>query len=969
MKKIFLVVAFALFALTCKHENGQDNNLPTPTPEIEENIQFSSIEISKDGVKLPEGLEDDKIGMLKASFKIAKYEVTYSLWYDVYTWAIKNGYSFANGGKAGSTGENADTSSPPPTPAKPKENEVNLPVTMISWADAIVWCNAYSEKMGIKPCYYFNEKILKDSTNMDACNKAVAFHTTGYRLPNELEWAYVARYLGNEYVENSVPVEQQDNSLLYFSKGTSLSGGTLPTYDDTPFKKDDIALHEKLKKQNDELAVYNKYWNGEKWLETGVKQASEVGKKKPNKLGLYDVSGNVWEWCFNLFQNKAGYETYRVRRGGSWKYNAKNLQLGIRFGNSSDHTDEHFGFRLARWKEEIKDARYDGSPEPLENKEIKPEPPVQGKEAINPMYFLINNVVSDDFPEEVRKHLKDGTNPLYEVSGEKATISIEFWEDKAEKIIVNNDVMEIKTKEEAGQTVYFAEHISELPKGEKTKQFEILITPKDKEKYSATKYIFRLKGGKPLPPLATAPNFSINGISHGSMPIEVGEHLTDGTNPLYQIPSKRADIKIIYFTDIALNAEFKATTNNSSTNDTKQFEKKTIDGDDIFVAEYSTEITTEHETNFIITINPKNADEASPLTYTFRLKNNGTLQSLKGIFIVLNNKKYTKEQIIEKEITIPSDKAELVVLSETDVMQKVTINGNNTTIEEFSYNGKTYKGAEHKENLNTTGNNFEIIVEAKDKLKYSDINWKFKILPLPKTNAKFAKDGSDYDVGTFGSIFKEGIENEYDDDYGFLSAKFIAKPEDERASIYLNILSPLDDSPLLPTPIILSLQTEGDLKGYRASEQISAYPNKPTKFVVYVVAADGSTKDDENGKWFFIANYAKLKWGYTESTVDKLVYDEISLEKNKIQEDKIYLSVEIYGENPKTTNTTIATEDYPTTQTPPSKGGTGTIGDFETQWYNFALSINKTGTNKVVIPIKQYGKLAFVYEVPVNITQ
>ena len=113
MKKIFLVVAFALFALTCKHENGQDNNLPTPTPEIEENIQFSSIEISKDGVKLPEGLEDDKIGMLKASFKIAKYEVTYSLWYDVYTWAIKNGYSFANGGKAGSTGENADTSSPP----------------------------------------------------------------------------------------------------------------------------------------------------------------------------------------------------------------------------------------------------------------------------------------------------------------------------------------------------------------------------------------------------------------------------------------------------------------------------------------------------------------------------------------------------------------------------------------------------------------------------------------------------------------------------------------------------------------------------------------------------------------------------------------------------------------------------------------------------------------------------------------
>ena len=967
MKKIFLSLGFVFFAFACKHDANKNNNVPTPEskPETENILEFSSIEIPKDGIKLPEGLEDNKIGTLKSSFEMAKYEVTYSLWYDVYTWAIKNGYNFASGGKAGSTGEDANTTSPPPIPAKPKENEANLPVTMISWADAIVWCNACSEKEGLKPCYYFNEKILKDSTDLTSCNKAIAFHTTGYRLPNELEWAYAARYLGNEYVGNSVPVEQQDGSTLYFSKGTSLSGGTLPTYDDAPFKKDDTALHEKLKKQNDELAVYSKYWSGEEWLQTGVKQASEVGTKKPNKLGIYDMSGNVWEWCFNLFQNTPGHE-FRVRRGGAWKYNAKNLQLGGRLLNSSDHSDDHLGFRLARWNEEIKDVSYDGSPEPLESKEIKPEPPVQGKDAINPMYFLINNVVSDDFPEEVRKHLTDGTNPLYEVAGEKATISIEFWEDKAEKIIINNDLMEIKTKEDSGQTVYFAEHISELPKGEKNQQFEILITPKDKEKYSSTKYIFRLKGGKPLPPLEVAPNFSINGISQGSMPIEVGEHLTDGTNPLYTIPSKRAEIKIIYFNDIALNAEFKATTNGTPTNETKQFEKKTIDGDDIFVAEYSTEITAEHETSFIVTINPKNADESSPLTYTFRLKNNGTLQELKGIFIVLNNKKYVKEQIVGKEITIPSDKAELVVLSESDNMQKVVINGSNKQIEEFEYSSKRYKGAEHTENLTASGKDFEVIVEAKDKLKYSDINWKFKILPLPKTNAKFKKDGGEYEVGTIESAFKEGIKEEYDDDYGFLSAKFFAKPEDERASIYLDILSPLDDSSLLSTPITLSPQTEGSLKGYRASEEINAYKNKPTKFVVYVVAADGQTKDDEDGKWTFVANYAKLKWGYSEDAVNTLVYDAISLEKNNIQGDKIYLSVEVYGED---TKTAIATEGYPTSQTQPTKGDEGTLGNIKTQWYNFALSIDMQGANKISIPIQQYGKVAFVYEVPITITQ
>ena len=116
MKKIFLSLGFVFFAFACKHDANKNNNVPTPEskPETENILEFSSIEIPKDGIKLPEGLEDNKIGTLKSSFEMAKYEVTYSLWYDVYTWAIKNGYNFASGGKAGSTGEDANTTSPPP---------------------------------------------------------------------------------------------------------------------------------------------------------------------------------------------------------------------------------------------------------------------------------------------------------------------------------------------------------------------------------------------------------------------------------------------------------------------------------------------------------------------------------------------------------------------------------------------------------------------------------------------------------------------------------------------------------------------------------------------------------------------------------------------------------------------------------------------------------------------------------------
>jgi formylglycine-generating enzyme required for sulfatase activity len=125
-----------------------------------------------------------------SSYKMAKYETTYYLWKEVYDWAAKHGYSFANEGREGSEGGD--------NRVKAAERALR-PVTEINWRDAIVWCNAYSEMSGLEPVYYEqDEKVLKKSSVSlvidDTADRAVMkTEKNGYRLPAEVEWEYAAR--------------------------------------------------------------------------------------------------------------------------------------------------------------------------------------------------------------------------------------------------------------------------------------------------------------------------------------------------------------------------------------------------------------------------------------------------------------------------------------------------------------------------------------------------------------------------------------------------------------------------------------------------------------------------------------------------------------------------------------------------------------------------------------------------------
>ena len=188
----------------------------------------------------------------------------------------------------------------------------NNPVNYISWYDALVYCNTRSINEGLTPCYAIGGKTdPKDwgsvpSSSNSTWNAATCdFTADGYRLPTEAEWEWAAR------------------------------GGENYTYAGS----DDI----------DEVAWYTSNTN-----DTGTR---DVKTKKKNAYGLYDMSGNVWEWCWDWYGSISGDTassgpasgSYRCRRGGSWYDNASRAQVAYRGNGNPDYrSNGGYGFRLVR---------------------------------------------------------------------------------------------------------------------------------------------------------------------------------------------------------------------------------------------------------------------------------------------------------------------------------------------------------------------------------------------------------------------------------------------------------------------------------------------------------------------------------------------------------------------------------------------------------------------------------------------
>lgn len=202
-----------------------------------------------------------------------------------------------------------------------RANAGERPVESVTWMDAIHFCNQLSKKDGLTPVYTITGDTPEQVTRDPNAN--------GYRLPTEAEWIWIATAASGA---NDTNIAQKSNigSVLF---------GNFAWFRDNAMLGAQTNLNPKV-------------WQAFTNPEYGTKP---VGGKKPNELGIYDMSGNVWEWVEDWYGERT-YEhdngpasgTYKVLKGGSFHARKEFLKVDYRKKHLPDRTNKLIGFRIVR---------------------------------------------------------------------------------------------------------------------------------------------------------------------------------------------------------------------------------------------------------------------------------------------------------------------------------------------------------------------------------------------------------------------------------------------------------------------------------------------------------------------------------------------------------------------------------------------------------------------------------------------